>query len=181
MALKNGHLFLLAMLAGIGITLGPLAYDRLWKGRPPKTTKLRHDVVMTSQLEPEQVQAVWRAGYKTIVDFRPDDEVEQQSGSSAMKTAAENNGLNFAYIPVPHGDSVPEAAVQKLVGVLSSSHAPFLLYCRSGRRATRTWSLAEASRKGGLSAEEIYQATKRGGVAIDDLKSSIATRTAKRK
>jgi uncharacterized protein (TIGR01244 family) len=181
MALKNGQLFLLAMLAGIGITLGPIAYNRLWKERPPKTTNLSHDVAMTSQLEQAQLEAVWRAGYKTIVDFRPDNEVGQQSGSSAMKVAAENNRLNFAYIPVPHGDSIPEAAVQKLVGVLSSSHAPFLLYCRSGRRATRTWSLAEASRKGGLSAEAIYQAAKRGGVSIDDLKESIATRTAKRK
>jgi uncharacterized protein (TIGR01244 family) len=181
MALKNGQLFLLAMLAGIGITLGPISYDRLWKERPPKTTNLRQDVAVTSQLEQAQVQAVWRAGYKTIVDFRPDDEVAQQSGSTTMKEAAESSGLNFAYIPVPHGDSVPEAAVQKLVGVLSSSPAPFLLYCRSGRRATRTWSLAEATRKGGLNAEEITQAAQRGGVSIDDLKESIATRTAKRK
>lgn len=181
MALKNGHLFLLAVLVGVGITLGPIAYERLWKDRPPKTTNLRRDVAVTSQLEQAQVKAVRRAGYKTVVDFRPDGEVARLSGSKAMKAAVEEWGLDFAYIPVPHGDTVPEAAVQKLVGILTSSPKPLLLYCRSGRRATRTWSLAEASRKEGLSADEIYQAAKRGGVDISDLKASIAARVAKRK
>ncbi|MGC4043612.1 MAG: sulfur transferase domain-containing protein [Armatimonas sp.] len=180
MALKKRYLFFLAVLAGIGMTLGPIAYDRLWKGRPPKTTKLSRDVAVTTQLEQAQMQAVRRAGYKTIVDFRPDSEVDQKSSSTAMKEAAESLGLNFAYIPVPHGDKVPEASVEKLLGVLGSSHVPFLLYCRSGRRATRTWSLAEASRKGGVSAAEIYQAAKKSGISIDDLKASITERIAKR-
>lgn len=174
-------MFFLAVLAGIGITLGPLAYDRLREGRPPKTTELSPDVAVTTQLELAQMPVVRRAGYRTIVDFRPDGEVGQESSSTTMKEAAESFGLDFAYIPVPHGDKVPEAAVEKLLGVLRSSHAPFLLYCRSGRRATRTWSLAEASRKGGGSAAEIYQAARKSGVSIDDLKASIAQRIAKKK
>lgn len=54
------------------------------------------------------------------------------------------------------------------------------MYCRSGSRAARTWSLMEASRPGGRSADDILAAVKRSGQGADDLAGAINARIAKR-
>ncbi|WP_395143788.1 beta-lactamase hydrolase domain-containing protein [Armatimonas sp.] len=180
MKLKNQHLFLISMLMGTAIVVAPLVYDRLVHGRAPKTTTLTPDVEVTAQIAQRQLRTIQQAGYKTLIDFRPDSEVDGQASSKVIEREAQKNALSFFYVPIPHGDAVPEDAVRKLSEILSSSPPPFLLYCRSGRRATRAWSLAEASRRSGRSAEGIYQAASGTGYSIEDLKVSIKSRVSRR-
>jgi uncharacterized protein (TIGR01244 family) len=178
--LTNRHFFLVSVFVGVAITITPLMYDRLVHGRAPKTIALTSDVDVTAQIEVRQMPAIHKAGYKTLIDFRPDSEVDGQVSSKAIERETRKNGLAFFYLPIPHGDAVPEDAVRKLSEILSRSSPPFLLYCRSGRRATRTWSLAEASRRSGRSAESIYQAAIDTGNSIEDLKASIKSRVSQR-
>ncbi|MFL6657217.1 MAG: beta-lactamase hydrolase domain-containing protein, partial [Massilia sp.] len=89
------------------------------------------------------------------------------------------NALNFVYIPVPHG-AIPDSAVTALGKALANSPGPVLLYCRSGRRAARTWSLVEASRTGGLDAAQIIATVKASGQEVDDLKDALEQRIAAR-
>ena len=180
MKLKKRHFFLIGLSVGMAIILAPLIYDRFVKGRPPKTTALTPNVFVTAQIEQPQVRTLKQAGYKTLIDFRPDDEVAEQTSSAAIQREAHQDSLEFFYLPIPHGDAVPEAAVVKLSEILSHAPPPFLLYCRSGRRATRAWSLAEASRASGESAEEIYAAARKAGYSVDDLKASIQVRVSQR-
>jgi uncharacterized protein (TIGR01244 family) len=87
--------------------------------------------------------------------------------------------LTFAYVPVPHGD-IPGQAVDALGQSLASAGKPVLLYCRSGKRAARTWALSEASRADGLDAVAIQAAVRSAGQSADDLAESIAARIAAR-
>jgi uncharacterized protein (TIGR01244 family) len=89
-----------------------------------------------------------------------------------MEAAARGKGLAFTYVPVPHGE-IPEQAVARLRTVLDRESGHVLLYCRSGKRAARTWALAEASRPDGLSADEILFAVKGAGQDAGDLRSRI--------
>lgn len=180
MKLKNQHLFLLSMLVGTTIVVAPLVYNRLVHGQAPKTTMLTPEIEVTAQIEGRQLRAIQQAGYKTLVDFRPDSEIGEQASSKMIEREARRNGIAFFYLPIPHGDTVPEDAVRKLSEILSTSPSPFLLYCRSGRRATRAWSLAEASRRSGRSAEAIYKAASGTGYSIEDLKASIKSRVSQR-
>jgi uncharacterized protein (TIGR01244 family) len=96
-----------------------------------------------------------------------------------MAAAATAEGLDFAYIPVPHGQ-IPDAAVTALQQQLAKKTGPVLLYCRSGSRAARTWSLVEASRHNGLNAAEILAAVKASQLNADDLEPAIRQRIALR-
>jgi len=87
--------------------------------------------------------------------------------------------MNFAYVPVPHGD-IPAGAVTALARAMAENPKPILLYCRSGRRAARTWSLVEVSRSDGLDAADILAAVKAGGQSAEDLDTAIAARIANR-
>jgi uncharacterized protein (TIGR01244 family) len=76
---------------------------------------------------------------------------------------------------------MPDAVADDLAAALSATDAgPVLLYCRSGRRAARAWALAEASRRGGLTAEEIESAVRNVGQPVDDLRDRIRGRVAAR-
>jgi len=107
-----------------------------------------------------------------IVDLRPDGEVAGQPSSQDMEAEARQQGLRFRYIPVPHGE-IPDAAVGQLKATLDEPHGEVLLYCRSGKRAARTWALAEAARADGLSSVAILAAVQDAGQDAGDLQARI--------
>jgi len=169
-------LFLLSFLvSAVGVS-AKFYYDRP-SGR---IVPIAHGVYLTSQLEPRDVRLLRRNFICTIVDLRPDGEAANQPTSAQMETAAQNSGMNFHYIPVPH-ESIPDSAVDALQEVLSHvKNGNTVLYCRTGRRAVRTYALAEASRPNGGTADEIAEIVAGAGFSADDLKDQITERISRR-
>jgi len=141
--------------------------------------KLTADLWVSEQLTPEAPPALKAKGFATIIDLRPDGEVDNQPTAAAVESAARANNMSFFYVPVSHG-AIPDEAVTALSKAISSSPKPVLLYCRSGARAARTWSLVEASRPDGLDADAIQTAVKAAGQSADDLNAAIMQRIAHR-
>lgn len=177
--LSNARLFGLFVLIGMLFVLGMGAYGR-WSRRPHVTMHpLAAEVAVTEQIQLSDIPQIATRGYQTLIDLRPDGEAADQPASQAVEAAASASHLKFAYVPVPHGD-IPDSAVNALSQALAASPRPILLYCRSGRRAVRTWSLAEASRPHGLDAQAILAAANAAGQSADDLLPAIAQRIARR-
>lgn len=178
--LKPGwRFFLLAALVGMaGVVVGASAAKA-----PPSPDVQAHalpgGVWITGQVRPEQLSGLAARGFRAVVDMRPDGEAADQPGSSRMSQATAATGLSFAYIPVRHG-TVPTGAADELAQVLATSDKPVLLYCGSGRRAARTWALAEASRSGGLDEAAILRAVTAAGQDAGELQPEIARRIAQR-
>ena len=141
--------------------------------------KLTADIWVSEQLRPEAAPALKAKGFATIIDLRPDGEVDNQPTAAAVEFAARASDMSFFYVPVPHG-AIPDEAVTTLSKAISSSPKPILLYCRSGARAARTWSLVEASRPDGLGADAIQTAVKAAGQSAGDLNAAIMQRIARR-
>lgn len=135
-------------------------------------------VWIAGQISPRQVAEFEAQGIKTIVDLRPDGEAADQPASRDVEAAARAAGLGFAYAPV--AGEIPSSAVDAVARAIMRPDKPVLIYCKSGRRAARTWALAEASRKDGLEAEAIESVVKSAGQSVDDLKEQIAARIATR-
>jgi len=178
-SLGNTRLFCLAVLFGILVVLGIGAYDR-WVRRPPiVANKLTSDIFVTEQIQLADIPALRARGFASIVDLRPDGEVAEQPSAKDVESITIVNHMGFAYVPVLHGE-IPDSAVDALNKALSTNSRPVLLYCRSGRRAVRTWSLVEASRAGGMKADVIQATAKAAGQSVDDLLPAIAERIARR-
>lgn len=177
--LSNARLFGLFVLIGMLLVLVPNGYEHWTRERRIDAHPLTAGVKVTEQIRLGDVVRIQAAGYKTLIDLRPDGEAADQPSSERVGTLARASDLDFAYVPVPHGD-IPDSAVDALSKTLAASPRPVLLYCRSGRRAVRTWSLAEASRPGGLDAPAIVAAAKAAGHTVDDLLPAIARRIAAR-
>jgi sulfide:quinone oxidoreductase len=100
--------------------------------------RLTATVAAAPQLLPEDMTAVAAAGFKTIINNRPDGEVVDQPTSEQMRTAAECAGLRYVYYPLnafnyPGEDT---AAVREL---FDDAANPALAFCRSGTRSANLW------------------------------------------
>lgn len=176
---RKRWIFGIAVVAGMSLVLATAAIQRWQRPPPAKVSRLSGQIAVAEQLSLDQIPELGQRGYATIIDLRPDGEAPDQPSASAVRTRARKSSMRFAYVPVPHGD-IPASAVDALQQAIADNPSPVLLYCRSGRRAARTWSLVEASRQDGASGDAILAAVKASGQSADDLAPAIRERIARR-
>jgi len=100
------------------------------------------DVCVAPQLSPDAMAEAARAGFKSVINNRPDFEHgPDQPTSAAIEAAARAAGLEYRFLPVDGGYQSPEeiAAFAKLLQELPR---PLLAFCRSGARSTRLFMAA---------------------------------------
>ncbi len=100
------------------------------------------DFSTSPQLLPAQMAAAAAAGFKSVINNRPDGEggVEQPA-SAEIERAAAAAGLRYAYLPVVPTDIKPED-VARMSELLDTLPKPVLAFCRSGARAAKLYRLA---------------------------------------
>ncbi len=103
---------------------------------------LSPDACASAQLEPEAMQSVAQAGFRSVINNRPDFEGgPDQPTHQALREAALNAGLEYVYLPVTPGHITGEN-VHDLATLLASLPTPVLLFCRSGARSSQLYQLA---------------------------------------
>ena len=111
------------------------------------------DIAVSEQVAPEEVAAIAAAGYKLLVNNRPDGEAPGQPSSAALAAAAAEHGLTYVYYPVS-GMSFPGPDLEQLASVFANAEGPALAFCRSGTRSINLWLATR-------SAEELPAALQR--------------------
>jgi len=102
------------------------------------------DVCVAPQLTPAAMAEAAQAGFKSVVNNRPDFEHgPDQPTNAQIEAAARAAGLEYRYLPVDSAYQSPEeiAAMAKLLAELPH---PLLMFCRSGARSTRLYLAAIA-------------------------------------
>ncbi len=170
-----GALSFIALLTyfSIPVSIGAEGGQESLKIRP-----LVGSIYVSGQIGLAHLDAIKAQGFSTLIDLRPDGESADQTPSSEIKAVAASKGMRFFYVPVAPGP-IPAGSVEKLQSLLAPEKV--LLYCRSGSRATRTFALAQASRQGGPTRDEILSMARSAGYSADDLRTEIERRIAQRK
>lgn len=105
---------------------------------------LDETITVAGQIQPADVTEAAAAGYRLIVNNRPEGEEPGQPAGAAIQAAAEAAGLAYVAIPVDHsGFREPQIAAMR--AALESAGGPALAFCRSGTRSTFLWALTRAS------------------------------------
>jgi uncharacterized protein (TIGR01244 family) len=100
------------------------------------------DVCVAPQLTPDAMAEAARAGFRSVVNNRPDFEHGPGQPSSAeMAAAAEAAGLQYRHLPVAGGYQSPEE-VAAMAALLQELPRPLLMFCRSGARSAHLFQLA---------------------------------------
>jgi uncharacterized protein (TIGR01244 family) len=101
------------------------------------------DVFVAPQLTPDDMAEVARAGFRSVVNNRPDFEHGPDQPSHAdIAAAAAAAGLEYRFLPVAGGYQSPEEAAA-FAALLAELPRPLLAFCRSGARSTRLFQLAQ--------------------------------------
>jgi uncharacterized protein (TIGR01244 family) len=104
--------------------------------------QIADDVWVAPQLTPEAMSAVAEAGFKSVVNNRPDLEGgTEQPTSDQMAQAAQAAGLSYRHLPVSGAVQTP-VDVQNMAQLLGELPRPLLMFCRSGARSARLYMLA---------------------------------------
>jgi len=122
--------------------------------------KIDEHISVAPQITPQEVRAIANAGFKEIINNRPDDEEGGQPASAELAEAARAAGISYVAIPVTHA-GVSSNQIDAMARALEASPGPALAFCRSGTRSTHLWALARA-RLGDEPAELVAKAAHAG-------------------
>jgi len=103
------------------------------------------DVCVAPQLTPEAMAEAARAGFRSVVNNRPDFEGgPDQPTNAAIEAAARAAGLEYRYLPVHSAYQSPEE-IAAFAQLLDELPRPMLAFCRSGTRSAKLFRAASGS------------------------------------
>ncbi|MGB1141411.1 MAG: TIGR01244 family sulfur transferase [Halioglobus sp.] len=100
--------------------------------------KLNEHVAVSPQIGVADVARVAEAGYKVLVNNRPDGEDPGQPTDAQMAVAAQEAGLEYHYMPV-NGMNFPGENFEQLTDLFDDPDRPVFAFCRSGTRCANLW------------------------------------------
>lgn len=104
--------------------------------------KVTDDFSVAPQITVDDVKRAAEAGFRTLINNRPEGESPDQTPAAEIEAAARAAGLAYHYIPIVGGPSPDQVEQER--AVLAEAEKPVLAYCRSGTRSIVTWSIGEA-------------------------------------
>lgn len=104
---------------------------------------LSPDLSVAPQLGPEAMPLAVEAGFRSVINNRPDHEGgPSQPTHAEIEAAAQAAGLTYAFLPVAPGYQSPEE-VARFAELLESLPKPILAFCRTGTRSTKLYVQAQ--------------------------------------
>ncbi|WP_347266573.1 TIGR01244 family sulfur transferase [Paracoccus sp. (in: a-proteobacteria)] len=107
--------------------------------------QLTPDLAVAPQILPEDLPALAEAGFRVLINNRPDAEVGPDEDHAAMRAAAEAAGLSYHFNPFIPGQITPEMISAQAQAL--SAPGPKVAYCRSGNRSAVLWALTRAGQE----------------------------------
>ena len=100
------------------------------------------DVCVAGQLDPAAMADAARAGFRSVINNRPDFEGgPDQPTHAAIEAAAIAAGLEYTFQPVSPTVHTPQE-IARFAQLLASMPKPILAFCRSGARSGRLYRAA---------------------------------------
>ena len=100
------------------------------------------DVCVAPQLTPAAMAEAAAAGFKSVVNNRPDFEFgPDQPTNASIEAAALAAGLQYRFLPVNGAYQSPQE-IAAFARLLQELPRPLLLFCRSGARSARLYQAA---------------------------------------
>lgn len=106
---------------------------------------LTDEVYVAPQLSPDAMAEAARAGFRSVVNNRPDFEGgPDQPTDAAMAQAAQAAGLVYRFLPVEGAYQSPEQ-IAAFGALLAELPRPLLAFCRSGARSSKLFIASQSS------------------------------------
>ncbi len=112
----------------------------------PDIKSINPEFAVCGALTPDDMHAVATAGYRTVINNRPDNEDGPAQATSAdLARAAAGHGMTYVHHPVVP-NQISDADVAQFGTFIGTLPKPILAFCRSGGRAAKLYRLATGER-----------------------------------
>ncbi|GGY30353.1 hypothetical protein GCM10008098_24800 [Rhodanobacter panaciterrae] len=101
---------------------------------------LTDQLSVATQIDTDDIAALAAQGFRSIINNRPDGEIDGQPTGAELEAVARRAGLEYRHVPVISGQ-LQEAQVQAFAAALKELPEPVLAFCRTGTRSTTLWAL----------------------------------------
>ncbi len=102
------------------------------------------DVYVAPQLDAAAMAEAARAGFRSVINNRPDFEHGPDQPTHAdVSEAARAAGLEYRFLPVNGAYQSPQE-IEAFAALLAELPRPILVFCRSGARSTRLYVAAQS-------------------------------------
>ena len=91
-------------------------------------------ITIYKQIYPIQCQALATLGYCSLINIRPDGEVEAQPTSADLALAAKDANLSYVYLPFDC-ERLSQQTINTFAKQYHALPKPILLFCGTGGRA----------------------------------------------
>jgi len=108
--------------------------------------ELKHlspNLAVSPQIQPADIAGLAAAGFRGIVNNRPDGEGPEQPVSLELEAEAKRFGLLYRHIPVVPGEA-SEADARAFAAAIEQAGGPVVAFCRTGNRAESLWKRTQA-------------------------------------
>lgn len=134
-------------------------------------TKLSENFAVSPQLTETDFDQLATAGYKTVINNRPNGEEAGQLTATAAQKIAQENDLNYVHIPVKMPEITKEA-VEQFSQAIKENPGPILAHCKTGTRSAILWTITQAQQTD-LSLDELMQRTAQQGYDLTKMRPLI--------
>ncbi len=107
---------------------------------------------VSGQIEAADIGELAGQGVRSLICNRPDGEAADQPNVTEIEAAAQQAGLELAYLPVISGQ-FSERDVRDFQGALQRLPGPVHAYCRTGTRSLTLWALCR--QRAGIPAQDL--------------------------
>ena len=130
---------------------------------------LDEDLSVRPQVQPADMEAAAREGFRSVINNRPDGEEPGQPSSAEIESAARAAGLEYRHIPMTPGELTPDL-IAAFAEASEKMPGPVLAFCRTGTRSTMLWSCANAAERG---ADEVLGAAAHAGYDLAQMRPML--------
>ena len=137
----------------------------------PQLFPLAPGVTVAGRLDRKDIDALAKAGVRTIINNRPDGEDPGQLPAAEARRIAEAQGIVYHHIPITAA-TLSRADVDAFAAVLRDAPAPVVAHCRSGTRSALLLALTRMRQ--GVNALSLITEAAQHGIDIASLPAVAA-------
>lgn len=134
--------------------------------------KINDQLYVAGQISVDDLNSFVEAGIKTIINNRPDNEEPGQIAAEQVRSAAEDLGIAYHYLPMANGQPLPDTLVSDFKSTLESSEGPVLAHCRSGMRSSFLWALGQIP-TGSITVDQAIDAAQAVGIPLGNARQAL--------
>lgn len=135
-----------------------------------KIVQITPDFAVAGQLDADGIARAAEAGFKTIINNRPDGEERAQPTAAEGQDAARAAGVAYVYLPTTKHDIFTEETVGQMASILAEAEGPVLAHCKSGQRSAVLWAAASAR---GLPVDQVLSTLESAGLDFGFLRDEL--------